>query len=101
VGEGDDWFGDPAVPGQLVKAFASWSRRWHPICTDGDFDWHSFNAEGIRLATSLKANLGPRFRIIYARPYEEPNVDPGHRLLEISVRGTRPYVHRPYWADDG
>jgi hypothetical protein len=67
-------------PHPLTKEFEEWQSyfdRSTPWNMDG-FDWRTFHAEGIALARLLKVSLGDTTRVIYEKPYE----DPDHEFLE-------------------
>lgn len=62
-------------PHPLTKDFEEWQEYWERNwsgCMDA-FDWRTFHAEGIALARRLKKSLGDKYRIIYEKPYEDPD----------------------------
>lgn len=53
------------LPKALSEAFDQWIQRYEDEALAGTFDVESFNAEGWRLATLLKAHLGPNRHVEY------------------------------------
>lgn len=104
VGECDWWRGEPALPRELVMAFNAWHGEWSQAAWSGDahcdaFDWEAFHVKGLALARRLKQVVGAGYKVIYLRPYEEPNKEEGGRVLEVRLDGaTRDYQHKPYWS---
>lgn len=51
-----------------------------------DWDWIAFHARGLQLAHWLKEEVGDAYRIVYKKPYEDPNHCFAERI-EILVNG--------------
>lgn len=61
-------------PHPLTKEFEEWQAyfdRTVPGQMD-NFDWRTFQAEGIDLARRLKLSVGDKYRIVYEKPTEDP-----------------------------
>ncbi len=74
---------DPLSEG-LWRQFADWAIAFDrtPFYSDGfddsSWDWLAYHARGLELARRLKAEVGETYRVIYDKPYEDPN----HRIDE-------------------
>jgi len=69
-------------PHPLTRAFEDWQREFDrtiPGNLDG-FEREAFDHEGIELAKQLKKSVGDEYRVIYEKPYE----DPDHEIDERS-----------------
>jgi hypothetical protein len=86
------WEGEHSISESLQKAFAEWQ-----LIFDKDdslwqnshqsyFDWDFFHATGLKLCFQLKQELGDDVRIIYEKPFEDPNREQ-HERLEILLDG--------------
>lgn len=40
---------------------------------DSGWDWFAFHARGLQLSHRLKEEAGDAYRVIYDKPYEDPN----------------------------
>ncbi len=62
-------------PNPMEKEFEEWQAEFDrtvPGQLDG-FEWRRFHAEGISLARRLKVSLGNDVRVIYEKPFEDPD----------------------------
>lgn len=63
----------------LWREFADWATAFertafHSDSFDADdWDWIAFHVRGIQLARGLKQEAGDTYRIVYKKPYENPN----------------------------
>lgn len=79
------WGGDHPISEGLHQKFADWQllfeRDVDPLATDNsDFDWLAFHARGLQLCVWLKQEIGDAARVIYEKPFEDPNSDDDNRL---------------------
>ena len=60
---------------KLLEAdFAKWIDRFERYALDNpDFDWKTFNQEGVRLAKRLKQEVGNSANVLYVKPAEDPD----------------------------
>lgn len=88
VGEnfGNATFWDASLPLSegLWRRFADWAIEYDLTAFYSDafdasgWDWIGFHARGLRLARLLKDEVGDAYRVIYDKPFEDPN----HRIDE-------------------
>lgn len=72
---------DPSVPlsEPLWELFAIWSGSFELAgVTSKEFeengwDWSAFHERGLYLARRLKQEVGDDFRVVYIKPYEDPD----------------------------
>jgi hypothetical protein len=63
----------------LWQRFATWAIEFDRTAFYSDdfdadgWDWLAFHACGLQLARWLKAEVGEAFRVVYIKPYEDPN----------------------------
>ena len=63
-----------------------------------DWDWPAFHARGLQLTRWLKEEVGAAYRVVYYKPFEDPNHRIGRRA-EILTDGTLlplPPFHSPF-----
>lgn len=59
----------------LWKQFSDWAIEFeHFFGPDPMWDWRAFHLRGLQLARCLKDEVGDTYRIVYAKPYEDPNI---------------------------
>jgi len=66
-------YGRYPISKELEREFGEWSSyfEWH---NDKEgFDWPAFHRRGLELSRRLKAELGDRVKIVYAKPCEDPD----------------------------
>jgi hypothetical protein len=86
------WEGEHSISESLQKAFAEWQLIFDKDDSlwqnshQSSFDWDSFHATGLKLCFLLKQELGDDVRIIYEKPFEDPNREQ-HERLEILLDG--------------
>ncbi len=86
------WVGDHSISETLHQAFAEWQLIFElddSLLEDShqsSFDWDSFHETGLKLCFQLKQELGDDVRIIYLKPYEDPNSEQNMRV-EILLDG--------------
>lgn len=77
----------------LWRKFADWAIEFDRTAfysfdfEDDDWDWIAFHARGLQLARWLKEEIGTSHRVVYAKPFEDPN----HRVderTEILIDGS-------------
>ena len=77
-------------PHPLSGKFLRWQSRFEDAY-DGSsppkIDWFRFHQDGLSLARQLKANLGDSYRIIYEKPWEDPQRDEQERR-EVLLDGS-------------
>ncbi len=56
----------------LHADFVEWTGDFEQFAEKVDFDWNAFHARGIQLSQLLKTELGQRFRVVYHKPFEDP-----------------------------
>ena len=56
----------------LHALFVAWTGDFEQFAEKPDFDWKAFHSQGIGLSERLKAELGNRFRVVYHKPFEDP-----------------------------
>jgi hypothetical protein len=71
------------ITDDLHAGFVAWTGDFEQFAERPEFDWKAFHARGADLSRRLKLELGQRFRVIYCKPFEDPEheVDP---CLEIT-----------------
>ena len=83
------------VSHELEQGFANWMapfvRSEH---TNPDFSWKEFHETGIALARRLKAEIGMQARVLYCRPWEDPD-DVSDRYVEFLNNGTMIHLASP------
>ena len=63
----------------LWRKFADWAIEFDRTAfysdafDDSCWDWLAFNARGLQLARWLKEEVGPKYRVAYWKPIEDPN----------------------------
>lgn len=67
------------VSTSLKKDFSAWVIHFENHYDDAGFDWPEFHRRGIELSRRLKAELGVRVKIVYAKPVEDPNHKTGEQ----------------------
>ena len=98
-GVGPNWcdgtFWDESLPMSegLWRKFADWAIEFDRTSfysddfNADDWDWLAFHARGLQLSRWLKEEVGAAYRVVYDKPFEDPN----HRIderTEILVDGT-------------
>ena len=98
-GVGPNWcdgtFWDESLPMSegLWRKFADWAIKFDRTSfysddfNADDWDWLAFHARGLQLSRWLKEEVGAAYRVVYDKPYEDPN----HRIderTEILADGT-------------
>lgn len=98
-GVGPNWcdgtFWDESLPMSegLWRKFADWAIEFDRTSfysddfNAADWDWLAFHARGLQLSRWLKEEVGAAYRVVYDKPYEDPN----HRIderTEILADGT-------------
>lgn len=77
----------------LWRKFADWAVEFDRTAFYSDnfdgsgWDWIAFHARGLQLSRWLKEDVGDAYRVVYLKPYEDPN----HRIderTEIFADGT-------------
>jgi len=58
---------------ELEKNFIAWINEFELNSNRSDFNWDSFNKNGISLAEKLKAEIGDQANVEYVKPMEDPN----------------------------
>lgn len=77
--DGTCWDASFPMTEELWQKFADWAIEFDRTAfySDNidadDWDWITFHARGLQLARWLKAEVGGAYRIIYLKPYEDPN----------------------------
>lgn len=82
----DASFWDASFPmsAALWRQFADWATEFDMTSfysddfDDSGWDWLAFHARGLELARQLKGEVGDAYRVIYDKPFEDPN----HRIDE-------------------
>ncbi len=78
------FYGELPVSADLESAFASWVIHFENNCFKPAFNWQEFNFIGLSLSKQLYLELGGKYRVVYAKPCE----DPSHpEELRIEVNG--------------
>lgn len=65
----------------LWQKFSDWAVEFELVCSeagfsndvDDDWDWLAFHARGMHLARWLKEEVGDSYRVVYYKPYQDPN----------------------------
>jgi hypothetical protein len=92
--DGVSWYASCPMSEGLWQQFADWAIAFNRTAfysdrfDDRGWDWRTFHARGLQLALWLKEEVGEAYRVVYEKPYEDPN----HRIderREIRVDGTR------------
>ena len=92
--DGVSWDASCPMSEGLWRKFADWAIAFNRTAfysdrfDDRGWDWRTFHARGLQLALWLKEEVGEAYRVVYEKPYEDPN----HRIderREIRVDGTR------------
>lgn len=77
--DGTYWDASFPMSEGLWRKFADWAiefdrTEFYSDSFDADdWDWIAFHARGLQLARGLKDEVGDAYRIIYVKPYEDPN----------------------------
>jgi hypothetical protein len=98
------WQGDLPIERDLVCAFARWHAQWsaaaNPVDPGRRLDEDAHVSEGLALAAHLKSSLGEFLKVIYVQPLANCAQDNHCASLDVQLDGsTRPYAHKPYWAE--
>lgn len=108
AGCGEQWYGEQPIPRELARAFSRWHDQWREaVEAQGDHpqrigDWDAFNQEGLALGRRLKLAVGAAYKVIYLRPFEEPEGDVPWGAVELRLDGSmRPCEQGPYWDSTG
>ena len=56
----------------LHAEFVEWTGDFEQFAEQPKFDWKSFHARGLSLSNRLKQELGNRFKVVYHKPFEDP-----------------------------
>lgn len=84
------WEGEHPISEILHQAFGEWQlifeRGYRQDFYQLSSYWDSFHATGLKLCFQLKQELGDDVRIIYEKPFEDPNREQ-HERLEILLDG--------------
>ena len=56
----------------LHSEFVAWTGDFEQFAESPEFDWKAFHARGVHLSHRLKRELGVRFRVVYHKPFEDP-----------------------------
>ena len=91
----DGSFWDDSFPMSegLWRKFADWAIEFDRTAfysdafNADDWDWPAFHARGLQLSRWLKEEVGTAYRVVYDKPFEDPN----HRIderTEILANGT-------------
>lgn len=91
----DGSFWDDSFPMSegLWRKFADWAIEFDRTAfysdafNADDWDWPAFHARGVQLSRWLKEEVGTAYRVVYDKPFEDPN----HRIderTEILADGT-------------
>ena len=76
------WDEEDPMSYTLWLKFAKWARSFGETAfmlsdsgfvETGEWDWPAFHAQGLQLAQELKQEVGANYRVIYEKPYEDPN----------------------------
>lgn len=83
------WCDDHPISEGLQTKFEDWQLMferdvsvWGDV--DTDFDWEAFHKRGLKLCFWLKQEIGDAARIIYEKPFEDPNKDNDDRREILS-----------------
>jgi hypothetical protein len=60
------------ITDELHAEFVAWTGEFEQFAARSDFDWKAFHARGAFLSRRLKLELGHRFRVVYHKPFEDP-----------------------------
>ena len=60
------------ISAALEAAFNDWTGQFEQFAERPDFDWEDFHLRGVNLSARLKRELGPRYRVVYHKPCEDP-----------------------------
>jgi hypothetical protein len=72
------------ITDDLHAAFVEWTGDFEQFAERPEFDWKAFHARGAALSHRLKLELGNRFRVVYHKPFE----DPEHQVdADIEITG--------------
>ena len=85
----------PLSEGLFLK-FSDWQLTFEMASRDAgysddlgdDWDWAAFHTRGLQLACWLKEEVGAAYRVVYAKPYQDPNCHIEERQ-EILMDGSR------------
>jgi len=92
------WYGEHPISRGLQEAFACWQDLFEaaPMLDDGTIglEWDKFHAMGIDLARKLKTEIGDRARIIYEKPFEDPDREQDERREVLSDGSLLPLPSR-------
>jgi hypothetical protein len=83
------WVGEHPISETLHQAFSEWQLIFERSSWQDNYqssDWDSFHATGLKLCFQLKQELGDDVRVIYEKPFEDPNREQ-HERLEILIDG--------------
>jgi hypothetical protein len=92
------WYGEHPISRELHEEFAHWQDLFEaaPMLDDGTIElgWDNFHATGIDLARKLKTEIGDRARIIYEKPFEDPDREQDERREVLSDGSLLPLPSR-------
>ena len=63
---------DYPISEELNQDFATWVTFFENCYDKPVMDWPAFHRRGIELSRRLKAELGDRVKVVYAKPCEDP-----------------------------
>lgn len=100
VSDGMYWYEeDDVMSEELWKRFSPWALEFDRTVYDDHaldpdrWDWSAFHERGLQLTRWLKEEVGNTYRVVYSKPYE----DPDHKqdeYREILADGTVVPFHR-------
>jgi hypothetical protein len=79
------------ISSELQDEFADWTAQFEQFAEKPDFDWPAFHHKGLSLSKKLKRELGPRYRVSYHKPCEDPGREIGEYTEVIRDAGA-------FWA---
>lgn len=92
IADATGWYGKHSLSIKLEADLVAWAIEFEREVneeTEKTFHWLDFHSRGIVLARRLKAELGPDVRVIYEKPYEDPDCAIEERreiLLDGSIK---------------
>lgn len=92
----DDWYASLPLSEGLWRKFADWAIAFDHTAfyseqfDDSDWDWIVFHARGLQLARWLKEGCGDAYRVVYMKPFEDPNHGLDGRIEILSDGSLRP-----------
>lgn len=85
----------------LWRKFADWAiefdrtRFYSDDFDAADWDWLAYHARGLHLARWLKDEVGDAYRVVYMKPYEDPNHEIGEGT-EVLAGGALQHFDAPH-----